>query len=78
MTDDVEMALDEANRTADLLDTRYSADEIFARMRRRVRKRRALRPEHDLNEIVEYITCWLRNPAATDRFIDDVEAAIME
>lgn len=34
--------------------------------------------EDDLNEIVEYITCWLRNPAATDRFIDDVEAAIME
>ena len=34
--------------------------------------------EDDLNEIVDYITCRLRNPIAADRLVDDVEAAIYE
>ena len=31
LTNDVELALDEANRAAALSDTRYSADEVFGR-----------------------------------------------
>ena len=42
LTDDVELALDEADRAADLSDTRYSADEVFGRARRRIRERKAL------------------------------------
>lgn len=34
--------------------------------------------EDDLNEIVDYITYRLRNPAAADRLVDDVETAILE
>ena len=34
--------------------------------------------EDDLNEIVDYITYRLKNPAAAERLVDDVEAAIME
>ena len=34
--------------------------------------------EDDLNEIVDYITYRLRNPAAAERLVDDVEAAILE
>ena len=34
--------------------------------------------EDDLNEIVDYITYRLRNPAAAERLMDDVEAAILE
>ena len=37
-----ELALDEADRAADLSDTRYSADEVFSRVRRRIRERKAL------------------------------------
>ena len=33
LTNDVELALDEADRAADLSDTRYSADEVFSRAR---------------------------------------------
>ena len=42
LTNDVELALDEADRAADLSDTRYSADEVFGRVRRRIRERKAL------------------------------------
>ena len=34
--------------------------------------------EDDLNEIVDYITYRLRNPAAAERLVDDVETAILE
>ena len=42
LTNDVELALDEADRAADLSDTRHSADEVFGRVRRRIRERKAL------------------------------------
>lgn len=34
LTDDVELALDEADRAADMDDTRYTEDEVFGRIRR--------------------------------------------
>lgn len=34
--------------------------------------------EEDLSEIVDYITYRLRNPAAAERLVDDVENAILE
>lgn len=34
--------------------------------------------EYDLNEIVDYITLRLKNPAAALRLVDDLEAAIQE
>ena len=34
--------------------------------------------EDDLNEIVDYITCRLRNPQAAENLIDEVERAIDE
>lgn len=34
--------------------------------------------EEDLNEIVDYIAFRLRNPAAAEKLVDDVEAAIHE
>ncbi len=42
LTDDVELALDEADRAAALSDTRYTGEEVFARARRRARERKAL------------------------------------
>lgn len=33
LTDDVEIALDEADRAARLSDTRYSGEEVFSRVR---------------------------------------------
>ena len=42
LTNYVELALDEADRAADLSDTRYSAGEVFGRVRRRIHKRKAL------------------------------------
>ncbi len=42
LTDDVELALDEADRAAALSDTRYTGAEVFARARRRARERKAL------------------------------------
>ena len=42
LTNYVELALDEANRAADLSDTRYSAGEVFGRVRRRIHERKAL------------------------------------
>lgn len=34
--------------------------------------------EDDLNEIVDYITYRLRNPAAAERLVNDVETVILE
>lgn len=42
LTDDVELALDEADQAAVLSDTRYSGEEVFGRVRRRIREREAL------------------------------------
>ncbi len=42
LTDDVELALDEADKAAELSDVRYSGHEVFNRVRRRVRERKAL------------------------------------
>lgn len=41
-TNDVKLALDEADCAADLSDTRYSANEVFDRVRRHIRERKAL------------------------------------
>ena len=42
LTDDVELALDEADKAAVLSDVRYSGDEVFGRVRGRIRERKAL------------------------------------
>lgn len=42
LTDDVELALDEADKAAELSDVRYSEQEVFSRVRRRIRERKAL------------------------------------
>ena len=42
LTDDVELALDEADQAARLSDTRYSGEEVFNRVRGRIRGRKAL------------------------------------
>ncbi len=42
LTDDVEAALDEADRAARLSDTRYSGEEVFNRVRGRIHGREAL------------------------------------
>ena len=42
LTDDVEIALDEADKAASLSDLRYSGEEVFNRARRRIRERKAL------------------------------------
>ena len=42
LTDDVEIALDEADKAASLSDLRYSSEEVFSRARRRIRERKAL------------------------------------
>ena len=42
LTDDVELALDEADKAAELSDARYSGDEVFGRVRGRIRERKAL------------------------------------
>lgn len=36
LTDDIELRLDEADRAAELSDRRYTADEVFSRVRSRV------------------------------------------
>ena len=36
LTDEIERKLDEADRAAELSDVRYSADEVFGRVRRRI------------------------------------------
>ena len=42
LTDDVEIALDEADKAAALSDLRYSGEEVFSRARRRIRERKVL------------------------------------
>lgn len=42
LTDDIELALDEADKAADLSDLRYSGQEVFGRVRGRIRERKAL------------------------------------
>jgi len=42
LTDDVEFALDEADKAAELSDLRYSGHEVFGQIRRRIRERKAL------------------------------------
>ena len=42
LTDDVELALDEAAKAAELSDVRYCGKEVFSRARRRIRERKAL------------------------------------
>lgn len=42
LTDDVEIALDEADRAAQLSETRYSGEEVFGRVRGRIHGRKAL------------------------------------
>lgn len=42
LTNDVELALDEADKAAELSDVRYSGHEVFSRVRRRIRERKAL------------------------------------
>ncbi|MEY8360292.1 type II toxin-antitoxin system Phd/YefM family antitoxin [Anaerotruncus colihominis] len=39
LTDELELKLDEADRAAGLSDTRYSGDEVFGRVRKRIRER---------------------------------------
>ena len=39
LTDNVERSLDEADKAASLSDVRYSGDEVFGRVRRRLRER---------------------------------------
>ena len=41
LTDEIELKLDEADKAAALSDTRYTADEVFSRARRRVHGREA-------------------------------------
>ena len=42
LTDDIELALDEADKAADLSDLRYSGQKVFSRVRGRIRERKAL------------------------------------
>lgn len=42
LTDDVEHALDEADKAAELSELRYSGQEVFSRVRGRIRERKAL------------------------------------
>ena len=40
LTDRVELALDEADQAASISDVRYSSEEVFGRVRRRIRERK--------------------------------------
>ena len=42
LTDDLELALDEADKAASLSDMRYSSKEVFSRVRGRIHDRKAL------------------------------------
>ena len=37
LTDDVEIKLDEAEKEADITDTRYSHDDVFSNIRRKIK-----------------------------------------
>lgn len=42
LTDDVEIALNEADKAASLSDLRYSGEEVFSRVRGRIRERKTV------------------------------------
>lgn len=42
LTDGIEIALDEADKAAAMSDIRYSADEVFGRVRKGIHERKAL------------------------------------
>ncbi len=42
LTDDIELKLDEADYAADLSDERYTAEDVFGRVRRRIHERKAI------------------------------------
>jgi len=42
LTDGIEIALDEADKAAAMSDIRYSADEVFNRVRKGIHERKAL------------------------------------
>jgi prevent-host-death family protein len=42
LTDDMELALDEADRVAALTEERRTGDEVFGRIRRRIHERQAI------------------------------------
>lgn len=42
LTDGIELALDEADRAAAMDDVRYTSDEVFGRVRKSIRGRKAL------------------------------------
>ena len=42
LTDGIEIALDEADKAAAMSDVRYSADEVFGRVRKGIHERKAL------------------------------------
>lgn len=42
LMDDLDMKLDEADRMADSTDVRYTGDEVFTRVKGRIRERKAL------------------------------------
>lgn len=42
LTDGIEIALDEADKAAAMSDVRYSADEVFDRVRKGIHERKAL------------------------------------
>ena len=42
LTDDIDLALDEADKAAALSDVRYSGEDVFSRVRGRIRERKAL------------------------------------
>ena len=43
LTDGIELALDEADRAAAMSDVRYTADEVFSRVRKGIHGQKALR-----------------------------------
>ena len=42
LTDEIEMKLDEADKEAAMTDTRYTAEEVFGRARRRIHERKTV------------------------------------
>jgi prevent-host-death family protein len=42
LTDEIEMKLDEADKAAAMTDTRYTAEEVFGRARRRIHERKTV------------------------------------
>ena len=42
LTDEIKMKLDEADKAAAMTDTRYTAEEVFGRARRRIHERKTV------------------------------------